>query len=228
MRLNSALLVLTGAFVVVGLVLVIVLARPRSSGNRLVNQSTATGQPTTVAEAINSLTQVTPAEPPADRVTFIGGSLLTVDGGASVKQVESELEWPVETVTEEGMSTVVGLAAAAGVLVNPPKLMVVDLGRTDGRAGLSISETTSGLLALATKVKLAGVALVIIGGVGVDGNDQLAAIMKNAIGSRARFVDASPLLLDPTFRIDPGTLNARGVDALAAQLVSVLKELRGV
>ncbi|MBI4426397.1 MAG: hypothetical protein HY567_02375 [Candidatus Kerfeldbacteria bacterium] len=227
MRLNSTLLVLTGVFVVVGLILVVVVARPRSSNNRPINQSAAPGEPATIAEAISSLTRVTPVTPPADRVTLIGGTLLTVENAAVPKRIEQEVGLPVESRTKENMTTVEGLAAATRVLTNPPKLMVVDLGRTDSGAGLSVSETTAGLAALAAKAAQAGTVLVVVSGVGVDGNDQLAAIIKIAVGSRARLVDASPLLLDANFRVNPSTLNVRGVDVLAAQLVTVLKELRG-
>lgn len=227
MRTNTTLALMIGVLAVLGLVLAFVVSRPEQPRSPLVNQF---GEPTgvvAVVEAFSTLARVQPLTPPDDRVALVGGSLFTAERDALGQRVELVLGWPLERVVTDGMTSVDALTAVAQVLVHPPKLMVLDLGRDDASAGVTIEQTTTALRELVAKASGLGVKVVVLGGVGTDGNDRLATIVTSAVSPTARFIDASPWLLDAAYRINPATLNARGVEQLGNQVVATLQELRG-
>ncbi|MBI4090289.1 MAG: SGNH/GDSL hydrolase family protein [Candidatus Kerfeldbacteria bacterium] len=227
MRTNTTLVLVIVLLVVLGAVVVLVFGQPEAPEPSASSQPTEQSELATVARAFNDLAQVRAFAPPSDRVGVLGGSLFVVEDGALAKRLEQALGWPLERAVEDGMTSIGGLAAAAELLIRPPKLLVVDIGRDDTSAGVPVEQTSAAVRELVAKAVALGVKVAVIGGVGTDGNDRLATIVKSSISPSARFVDASPLLLDPTYRSSPTALNARGIELLGDQLAAVLLELRG-
>lgn len=172
------------------------------------------------------LLNVQPVLKPDDRIVTFGGSLISENSAVMTQQLTDGLKLKVEVVVVPGTSAE-AVVEMTKLLERPPKLLILDVGRFDGGEGLDLETTKTNVSAMAKKAQELGLTMVFIGGVGSDGNTQLADLLRLALPQGMTFVDASPLLLASTSRTSSTTLNAVGTEKLAGMLVDALQPSTG-
>ncbi|MBI4092737.1 MAG: hypothetical protein HY420_02310 [Candidatus Kerfeldbacteria bacterium] len=160
---------------------------------------------------------------PDDRIVLFGGSLSTGNVEVLRPKLESALAYQVEIQSQPNINSRQALTALTPIFRKPPKIMILDIIRYDGASDIPFNETSSNLALLLTKFRQAGVRTVVLGGIGSDGNTQLAARLKQTIERQGTFVDASILLLSAAYRSSTTELNKAGAEKLSEELIKALR-----
>lgn len=160
--------------------------------------------------------------PPDDRVVLFGNSLVQPPADIIRARLGEELKRPVEVVSLNGTSQK-AVVEVKTILQKPPKQLVLDLGRFDAAEGVEPQDTVANIGTIVTTATKNGVEVVVIGGVGSDGDIQFASFLRSIAEPPAKFVDASTLLLSGAYRDSPTVLNREGTNRLAGLLVETLR-----
>lgn len=175
------------------------------------------------ARSFQGLIALVPESGVQDRVVLVGDELVGANGSRLGTVLENELRVPSSTTYRARMTTRDAVAVLSEQLAQPPKYLVLDLGRSDADSGIGLDETYSSLAAVIAKAHELGSSVVLIGGVSSSGDVLFSDIIKGAVMDNGSFIDATPLQSDPALRTSTVLLNAAGTDRLAAQIVRALR-----
>lgn len=225
-RTNTLLGIVIGLLLLIGLIL--------GSWFLLSDRTTQSGTPAklnvNVPEQIQNLENLLvyrSATLPDDRVVLFGNSLFATNIDILRTRLGEALNRRVEIVgfndTTNDQTTNKAAVEVVSVLRQPPKQLVLDLGRFDSAAGINQPDTVANINAILTAATKNGVQVVVIGGVGSDGDIQFASFLRSISEPRAKFVDASTLLLSGIYRESPTVLNRAGTEKLVTMLVEALR-----
>lgn len=158
-----------------------------------------------------------------DRIELIGGSLINVPTNVLSDRIAAATSRKTRVSFTERMTTRQAISTLSTMLKNrPPDTIVLDVGRYDALSRITTKETEGNLSAIVTKSDAIGIRVVVIGGIGADGNTDLATIVRPAVAAPAVFVDASMILQDSALRESIDVLNEAGASILAEQVIRVI------
>ncbi len=221
MRTNTILGIVIGLLLLVGLALGGWFLLSEQTKQSEVSVQPKANVPEQIQNLENLLT-FRSASPPDDRVVLLGNSLIQTNTDILRTRLNEALQRRVEAVPLSGTSGD-AVVEAKTVLQKPPKQLVLDLGRFDAAEGIQPQDTVANISAIVTTATRNGVQVVVIGGVGSDGDIQFASLLRSTAEPRAKFVDASTLLLSSAYRDSPTVLNRDGTGRLAEMLVTALR-----
>ncbi len=158
-----------------------------------------------------------------DRVELIGGSLVNVPENVMSGRIAAVTKRTVHVNFTDGMTTRQAISALSTMLGNrPPKTIVLDVGRYDSSNGIGTQETAGNIAAILLKSEDIGIRVVVIGGIGSDGNVDFASVVRPVVTEPSVFIDASAMMQNPELRTSPVELNEAGAAMLAEQVSAIV------
>ncbi len=170
--------------------------------------------------ALNELLMVQPTAALEEKIFVYDSGLLSDSIAVARERLEEGLHLPVEILRVPGITSRQAIVDLTPRLRTPPQYFVVDLGRFDRAAGIQENEMTLNLTSIVQKILDLGGSAMVIGSLSSDGNTRFAETVRAILPGSAKFIDATPLLLTPSFRMSPTELNAEGARKLAEQLIA--------
>lgn len=213
----GALIVAGGIYLLVG------RNHPQPTQHTTTPEASIAAQTTGTAHDIATFLDVKAKSMPASRIELIGNSLVSAPPSVLSQRLNDETKRDVRVDDDASMTSASALSTLSGILVNPPRYLVLDLGRFDAQHGIDVVTMQSNLRTITDKAASLHVKTVVIGGISADGDVNFARSQQLGFSSdSATFVDATSLLMNPATRTSPIELNDAGAAQLATMIAHAL------